>query len=272
MSGGGNGMLGAIVAVMVGAGALGGLVGRFLGETAGRDRPAEAPADSPAAAPLAWWKHVLIGIASALMVPLFLNMISSDLIARIRGVAEDSGDPLLLLNLAGFCLVAAVSSRGFIGSLSERLLQEVRQARAQADQAAGAAAEARQQAGDAAATAGSALEQARSGLDLAQAQWIEEPDPAPAGAATRSRGLPGEAGAPADADRELLRQLARPPATLRLPAALAAASGLDEAQARAALARLQARGWAGCTPGRDGQPRWFATASGRGALGELGGD
>ena len=109
-----------ITEVMLLSGALGGLVNGFLSE-------------APETARLAWWKHVVIGITAAFMVPLFLAMISADLIDKIRGTAGQAGNPVLLLNLAGFCLVAAVSSRAFIGSLTERLMREVRDARAQAD-------------------------------------------------------------------------------------------------------------------------------------------
>ena len=111
-----------ITEVMLLSGALGGLVNGFLSE-------------APETARLAWWKHVVIGITAAFMVPLFLAMISADLIDKIRGTAGQAGNPVLLLNLAGFCLVAAVSSRAFIGSLTERLMREVRDARAQADAA-----------------------------------------------------------------------------------------------------------------------------------------
>ncbi|MFM2340697.1 MAG: hypothetical protein RLZZ592_350 [Pseudomonadota bacterium] len=264
------GMLLTIVTVMVTSGALGGLVGRFLAEAGApgaHSGPDEAAGGGPTA-PLPAWKHVLIGITAALMVPLFLTMISSDLILNLLRTPDN---PSGLLNLAGFCLVAAVSSRGFISSLSDRLLREVRQAQAQAEQAAGSAADAQQQAVDAATTAHSALEQASAGADLVKSQWIEEAHPEGAAApadngAPRSRGqaAPAAPALPA-ADLAVLRLLARPPATLRLPVRLAAEAAMDEQDLEGALARLQARGWAGQVAGSDRQPRWFATASGRAA-------
>ncbi len=260
----GNDMLAAIAAVMVVSGALGGLVGRFLDEAGGAGR-VTAEADAPMPPALAWWKHVLIGITAALMVPIFLDMISSDLIDRIRGQAGQERDPAGLLNLAGFCLVAAVSSRSFIGSLSARLLQEVRQARHQAAEAASTATEARSQASDAAAAADSAMQQATAGQMLAQAQWLEEADTTPSSRRSRDS-RPAADAALTEPDRLLLHLLAQPPATLRLPATLAQQAGLDPQAADTALLRLQSRGWAGLTLGSDGQPRCFVTASGRAAL------
>lgn len=66
-------------------------------------------------------KRISAGLAAAFAVPLFLNMISSSL------VADSKTDPLKLLVIAGFCIVAAISSKAFIESLSKRLLNQVEQ-------------------------------------------------------------------------------------------------------------------------------------------------
>src|SRR6185437_10161032 len=95
----------AIAIVMFLAGLLGGLVNFFLAETAVEK-------------PLTWWQHTIIGVTASFMVPLFLNMISGDLIDKIIATSDYSK----LFVLADFCLVAAVSSRAFIRSLSERVL------------------------------------------------------------------------------------------------------------------------------------------------------
>lgn len=252
-----------IVAVMLVSGAVGGLVNWFL---------TESGADTP---PLAWWKHLIIGVAAAFIVPLFLNMISADLIHQIRGDtgaggSGGGGDETKLLVLAGFCLVAAISSRGFIQSITQRLLREVESVRRQAD-AADATAQAAQATADAAASAAdTATAQATAAQELAQAPLTEEPAADPPGDAPRARSAgPGALrhGAPADdLDTEVrttLQALVRGPATLRAAGGIARDAGVDETTAAARLQQLVQRGLALSVTGSDGQPRWLATAAGR---------
>ncbi|HLA36749.1 MAG TPA: YEATS-associated helix-containing protein [Rhodocyclaceae bacterium] len=118
-----------IAAVMFASGALGGLVNYFISDTNEEKQ-------------LTWWQHVFVGVVAAYIVPLFLNMASGDLIDKIRGVDGKAPDYSRLFVLAGFCLVAAASSRAFIRSLSERILQEARAANRKADEAKEQAAEA----------------------------------------------------------------------------------------------------------------------------------
>ena len=250
-----------ITEVMLLSGALGGLVNGFLSE-------------APETARLAWWKHVVIGITAAFMVPLFLAMISADLIDKIRGTAGQAGNPVLLLNLAGFCLVASVSSRAFIGSLTERLMREVRDAREQAEAAAATAEQARQRAADATEAALTAQSDAETAQALARAQVDEEASTdaaptTPAVASQRQRsGPPPGAGLAATSpvlaqEKLVLLALTEGEATLRTVAGLAQDSRLDEAAVLTVLGHLQQKAWALPLAGSDGQPRWFATAAGK---------
>jgi hypothetical protein len=102
-----------IVILMFICGALGGSINFFLLD--------EEPGDAKP-----WWQHAVIGIGASFMVPLFLNMISSGLIDQIQGSSSQPPDYSKLLVLAGFCLVAAISSRAFITSMSDRVLREVK--------------------------------------------------------------------------------------------------------------------------------------------------
>jgi hypothetical protein len=65
-------MLPYIIGTMLAAGIVGGLINSYL-------------ADSMVEKPLVWWKHIIVGIGAAFMVPVFLNMISSRLISEISG-------------------------------------------------------------------------------------------------------------------------------------------------------------------------------------------
>ncbi|WP_293997324.1 YEATS-associated helix-containing protein [Sphaerotilus sp.] len=244
-----------ITGVMLAAGAVGGLVNGFL-------------AEAPEAARLAWWQHVVIGVTAAFMVPLFLTMISADLIDKIRGTAGHGGDPALLLNLAGFCLVASVSSRAFIGSLTDRLLREVRDARAQADAATATAEQARQRAADATQAALIAQADADTAQALARAQVAEESIDDTAGGSSpppRSAPPPVSTGTPSALAQEtqVLQALTAGHAALRTVAGLAQDSRLGESAVLATLGHLQDKGWALPLAGTDGRPRWFATAAGK---------
>ena len=61
----------------------------------------------------------LSGIAAAMLVPLLLNMISSDLLTNAR---EDQNSYFVF---AGFCLIAALTSKRFISGMSDRILSQV---------------------------------------------------------------------------------------------------------------------------------------------------
>src|SRR5690348_1602319 len=100
-----------IALVMLAAGVAGGLLSRSFQKN-----------DDPSA-DTAWWQSLLAGVVASFMVPLFLNMISSNLLESITG---PKGDPVEVFVFMGFCLVAAVSANTFIRSLSVKVLSEVR--------------------------------------------------------------------------------------------------------------------------------------------------
>lgn len=64
-------------------------------------------------------KCIFISLGATFLVPLFLNMISSNLLF------EAKNDELKLLIFGGFCLIASISSRAFIRYVSDKLLKEV---------------------------------------------------------------------------------------------------------------------------------------------------
>lgn len=66
-------------------------------------------------------KYILTGIGAAILVPLFLNMISSDLIKA------DSMATLNYFVFAGFCFIGAYLSNRFLTTIGEKILNEVKQ-------------------------------------------------------------------------------------------------------------------------------------------------
>lgn len=91
---------------MIGSGALGGLASYLSVDVAADEKH-----------PIL--KRVGLGMAAAFIVPLFLNMISSAILIN----AEQA--PTNYLVFAGFCIVAAFSSKSFITSISKNILDKI---------------------------------------------------------------------------------------------------------------------------------------------------
>lgn len=66
------------------------------------------------------YKYILLGIGAALLVPVFLKMISSNLTS-----SKDNNDYLIF---AGFCLIAAIFSKRFITTIGEKILESAKKA------------------------------------------------------------------------------------------------------------------------------------------------
>ena len=114
-----------IFLVILACGATGGILNYLSAREEERGEEAKNPS---------FWQSLLGGGVASFMVPLFLNMISSNLIEAIRGTANNPGDLSKLFVLAGFCLVAGVSSRAFITTLSARVLRETKATRHEVQQ------------------------------------------------------------------------------------------------------------------------------------------
>ena len=99
-----------ILAIIVATGILGGLANSFL-------------ADRPAGAPLERHKHALLGVVAALTVPLFLNMISSNLLESARTKTLD------LFVFSGFSVIYVVATRRLVENVTQRLLTQLEQVR-----------------------------------------------------------------------------------------------------------------------------------------------
>lgn len=98
-----------ILLIMIAAGVLGGVANYYLS-----DRQNELSRRD-------WKKYLALGVIAALTVPLFLNMISSNLLeaARTR--------PVDFFVFAGFCLIYVVASRRLFENVANRLLGQMDQ-------------------------------------------------------------------------------------------------------------------------------------------------
>lgn len=99
---------------MIGAGLLGGITNYFR---IGQDKRGWPT----------FFRNILMGISASLLIPLFLNMISSNLLK------ESSTDSAKLFILFGFCLIASLSSKAFIQTISDRVLNDVKETKKEMD-------------------------------------------------------------------------------------------------------------------------------------------
>lgn len=213
-----------IALVMLAAGFLGGIVNAFLSD------PEEEK-------PMAWWQHITLGVTASFMVPVFLNMISSDLIDQIRGVGKTTADYSKLFVLAGFCLIAAVSSRAFIRNLSERILQQVKSANRKAEQAKADAADAM----------------------AATAPLIEaESEPGDSSAALAAPNGP----VPTADELRVWQAIKNSSYSLRTLSGIAKDSGMPKEAVNGSLSTLMAKGLVHQTLSSKGQLRWYASPEG----------
>ena len=99
-----------ILLIMIAAGILGGIANFFLSERQGEGGGRRD-----------WVKYPVLGVISALTVPLFLNMISSNLLEAPRT------RPVDFFVFAGFCLIYVVASRRLFENVANRLLGQMDQ-------------------------------------------------------------------------------------------------------------------------------------------------
>ncbi len=92
-----------ILLIMIVAGVLGGVANFFLSDRSGESGARE------------WGKYIVLGVISALTVPLFLNMLSSNLLEAARTRSVD------FFVFAGFCLIYVVASRRVVENVANRL-------------------------------------------------------------------------------------------------------------------------------------------------------
>ena len=70
-----------------------------------------------------WWQYAVIGLGASFTVPLFLNTISSSLVKEVLSADLTPSAAANLLVIAGFCILASVSSRAFMQTLTSRVLK-----------------------------------------------------------------------------------------------------------------------------------------------------
>jgi hypothetical protein len=111
-----------VAAITIVAGLLGGF-GAYLSEPVAEEPRSESQRR-------ALLRPLLLGVLAAACVPLFLSLVQSELIKKIFA-ANPPGLPAFeeYLIFTGLCIVAAISSRTFIASVTQRVLQQAKEAK-----------------------------------------------------------------------------------------------------------------------------------------------
>ena len=215
-----------ILATIVVAGILGGFVNFLFA------KPDDVPTPSKT-------RSVVIGFAASALVPLFLNMISSNLIDLIK-----DGDNMKLLVLFGFCLVAAISSTAFIRTLSDRVLSEAKQAKREALEAKAEVSEVHE--------AIQPIVDKETETDLAELP------------ATLQQTISDLT----TTEQKLLEALSSGKWALRSESGLAKETSLERAEVATLLQELRNRGLVGRSHVRGGErgTRWYITEAGQAAI------
>lgn len=239
-----------IIGVILAAGCLGGTVNHLLTRNTDPDA-------------LKFWPSVIVGIGAAFLVPLFLNMASSNLVEQIRA-AQGPADFSKLLVFGGFCLAAAISSRAFIKTMSERVLREA----AEAKKKASAAEEKAESAEQRAIGAEQSANQLKSEVEPIVANQTEQDTVSePLSLGEEPRVLLNES------ERKVLEALANGRFTLRTRTGLARDSSLPKQVVNDLVLELKEKGLVSSTNvlKSDGsvRPRWYITPEGRAVVSEL---
>lgn len=210
-----------LVGVMILAGGLGGSMNYLMAskeDTAGKS----------------FVKSFVLGVGAAFLVPLLLNMISSNLMDMIRGTGTTPGDPLKLLVFVGICLVAAIFSTRFIQTIGDRVLQEVQDAKKKAAEF-------------------------KKEVAPLVSKFTEQPE-APHPTDNQQPKLEQH-------EQAILNALANPKYVYRFVTGVAKETGVPLGETEQKLADLTKRGLAGRTVrARDNKVLWFVTTEGQRAL------
>jgi Na+-transporting NADH:ubiquinone oxidoreductase subunit NqrC len=192
------------------------------------------------------YQHMIVGVAAALIVPLFLNMISSRILDQILAPGASEPNYNKLLVLAGFCLVAAISSRAFISSMTDRVLQEAKEARKEAK-------EAKENAADAKSAVDAVLDEA-SEPDEKETEVVARVDRARADAPQLSND-----------EAAVLRTMRDSKYPMRALSGIWREANIEEQAALEALRSLKAKELVELRNTSKGFTKWFLTAAGHGA-------
>lgn len=218
-----------ILGILLISGILGGLAGRYVGDKKEDNGP--------------WYASTIIGVVAALITPLFLSMISSNLLI------EWQAKPHLLFVIAGFALLAAVFGRRFLASMYDKVVKQVNDLKQEAGQLKAQTAELK-----------------------TKIEVVEEANELPPTDAELPQGAKKEQLAREnleDEDVRLMEAMANSKFQSRSLSGLRRGTGVAGTDVHRRLSQLITRGLVQQHETKDNQPRWFLSQKGREMLGSL---
>ncbi|MGF1608939.1 MAG: YEATS-associated helix-containing protein [Kiloniellales bacterium] len=256
-----------LVTIMVASGLAGGIANYALSLEDDNANPKGEVASSNSSVWGAWhprdprllWRSVITGVVAAFIVPLFLRLSAGgtdDLITNVladcsavtggaNAIPPRCGERAAdFFVIAAFCLIAAVSARAFIQTVSERILQQAREANRRAEEAQQDVAEIQEDLSERELDTGEATEGAAiEGAEAVSAEQLDENS------------------------MKLLMALEDSKYTRRSTSGLAGDTKLNRARVLQHLDKLVASGHIEKTTSRkDGTARWRITSHGRTAV------
>ena len=241
-----------VLVVILIAGCFGGVLnfllykGQRLQDSGGRAEALAGAERSASSSLVPFLGDLVLGVGAALLVPVFLNAIGSDLVSTMHHGTDNQPDYSKVLVFAGFCLVASMSAKSFIKSVSERVLRK-------AEEAEKLAGEAKKDASEAQIT-----------LQRLSETLVEKDEPEASPSADQDEPLSD------GVERRILKALTRPPYVLRTTAGIAHDADSKPEETDVALKELQTKRLTDTVliAGSDGsdRPYWRITSRGVAAL------
>ena len=190
-----------------------------------------------------WASRAIVGVTASFLMPLFLETISSDLVHSVLSKSDSSsGDVFVLF---GFCLIGAISSRVLIRTLSDKILEEVKNVKEAADKTI------------------EKVSELESEVDPIIEQSTEQDD------ITSSENEISKLSENLDEKAiSILKSLIHPRYTLRSKSGISKETGLDLSVVSDKLIILKENSLADEIQGRRG-PRWFITSRGYRLVGDI---
>jgi hypothetical protein len=111
-----------VCVLMVAAGLAGGYVNYMQIRSDTQESDFDKDSVQPGEIPL--YGYLITGVVASFIVPLFLSIAKSDLLKEIFDIDDLNGTKLTdMFIFAGFCLVAAISSRAFIQTITRQIFE-----------------------------------------------------------------------------------------------------------------------------------------------------
>jgi hypothetical protein len=159
----------AVAAIILGAGVFGGWTAFLTDQAQHTTNSNDGNGPSPR-------RYIALGVSAAICVPLFLSLVQSALMPKIFDTDKAEGTVTTpyteFLIFSGLCILASISARKFLDTLSDKVLQDVRRSNQKSEKAVSAAESAEEKADVALDVVDDQAAEPRQELDPVEVQGI----------------------------------------------------------------------------------------------------